>query len=161
MECSTSGLPIVQQLLELAQTHVHWVGNAIQTSYLLTSPSPPAFNLSPNQGLFQWVSSPHQMHESSGVSASVSVLPMTIQDWFPLELTGFNIQLNCVCVKFMYVLTYIHFKLCCKYCFQWNNFLMSYSLYHSSQYITYFYLFAVFTHRLLCSTFLDWASLVA
>ena len=49
------------QLLELAQTHVHWVGDAIQPSHPLSSPSPPAFNLSQNQGLFQWVSSSHQV----------------------------------------------------------------------------------------------------
>ena len=59
MDCSTSGFP-VHQLLELAQTHVHRVGDAIQPSYSLSSPSPPAFNLSQNQGLLQRVSS-HQV----------------------------------------------------------------------------------------------------
>ena len=48
-------------LLELAQTHVNWVGDAIQPSHPLSSPSPPAFNLSKHQGLFQWVSSFHQV----------------------------------------------------------------------------------------------------
>ena len=48
-------------LPELAQTHVHWVGDAIQPSCPLLSPSPPAFNLSQNLGLFQWVSSLHQV----------------------------------------------------------------------------------------------------
>ena len=52
MDCSTPGLP-VHQFPELAQTHVHHVGNAIQPSHPLLSPSPPAFNLSPNQDLFQ------------------------------------------------------------------------------------------------------------
>ena len=46
MDCSTPGLPIHHQLLELTQTHVHWVGDAIQLSHPLSSPSPPAFNLS-------------------------------------------------------------------------------------------------------------------
>ena len=46
---------------ELAQTHVHWVGDAVQPSHPLLSPSPPAFNLSQHQGLFQWVSSLHQV----------------------------------------------------------------------------------------------------
>ena len=46
MDCSTLGLPVHHQLLELAQTHVHWVGDAIQPSHPLSSPSPPAFNLS-------------------------------------------------------------------------------------------------------------------
>ena len=61
MDCSTSGFPVLHHLPELAQTHVHWVGDAIQQSHPLSSPSPPAFNLSQDQGLFQWVSSSHQM----------------------------------------------------------------------------------------------------
>ena len=52
MDCSTPGLPVHHQLRELAQTHVHWVGDAIQPSHPLLSPSPPAFNLSHHQGLF-------------------------------------------------------------------------------------------------------------
>ena len=58
MDCSTSGFPVHHQLPELAQTHVHQVGDAIQPSCPLSSPSP-AFNLSQHQGLFQWVSSLH------------------------------------------------------------------------------------------------------
>ena len=61
MDYSTPSLPVHHQLPELAQTHVHWVGDAIQPSHLLSSPSPPAFNLSQHQGLFQWVSSLHQV----------------------------------------------------------------------------------------------------
>ena len=61
MDCSTPGLPVHHQLLEFTQTHVHWVSDAIQPSHPLSSPSPPAFNLSPHQGLFQWVSSSHQV----------------------------------------------------------------------------------------------------
>ena len=56
-ECSTPGFPVLHHLPELAQTHVHWVSDAIQPSHPLSSPSPPAFNLSQHQGLFQWVSS--------------------------------------------------------------------------------------------------------
>ena len=52
---STSGLPVHHQLPESTQTHVHWVGDAIQPSHPLSSPSPPALNLSQHQGLFQWV----------------------------------------------------------------------------------------------------------
>ena len=58
VDCSTPGFPVHHQLLELAQTHVHWVGDAI----LLSHPLPfPVFNLSQHQGLFQWVSSFHQV----------------------------------------------------------------------------------------------------
>ena len=53
MDCSTPGLPVHHQLPELTQTHVHCVGDAIQPSHPLSSPSPPAFNLSQHQGLFQ------------------------------------------------------------------------------------------------------------
>ena len=61
MDCSTPGLPVHHQLLEFIQTHVHWVGDAIQPSHPLSSPSSPAFNLSQHQGLFQWISSSHQV----------------------------------------------------------------------------------------------------
>ena len=57
MNCNMPGPTVHHQLLELAQTHGHWVSDAIQPSYPLLSPSPPAFNLSQHQGLFQWVSS--------------------------------------------------------------------------------------------------------
>ena len=61
MDCSTPGLPVHHQLLELAQTHVYRVGDAIQPSHPLLSPSSPAFNLSQHQDLFQWISSLHQV----------------------------------------------------------------------------------------------------
>ena len=61
MNCSTPGLPVHHQLLESTQTHVHWAGDAIQPSHPLSSPSPPALNLSQHQGLFKWVSSLHQV----------------------------------------------------------------------------------------------------
>ena len=61
MDCSTPGFPIHHQLPELAQTHVHRVGDAIQPSHPLSSPSPPTFNLSWHQALFQGVSSSHQV----------------------------------------------------------------------------------------------------
>ena len=59
--CSMPGLPAQHQLPDLTQTHVHWVSDAIQPSHLLSSPSHPAFNISQHQGLFQWVSSLHQV----------------------------------------------------------------------------------------------------
>ena len=61
MNCSTPGLPVYHQLPEFTQTHVHWVGDAIQPSHPLPSPSPPALNLSQHQGIFKWVSSLHQV----------------------------------------------------------------------------------------------------
>ena len=67
---------------EFAQTHVHWVGDAIQPSHSLSPPSPPALNLSQHQGFFQ------SGGQSTGALASASVLPMNIQGWFPLGLTS-------------------------------------------------------------------------
>ena len=78
MDCSTPGFPIQHQLSELAQTHAHHVSDTIQSSHPVLSPSPPAFNLSQHQGLFQWVGSLIQV--STGASTSTSVLLMNIQD---------------------------------------------------------------------------------
>ena len=91
MDCSTPGFPVHHQNSELAQIYVHQVGDAIQPSHPLSSPSPPDFNLSQHQGFFffflmiqffAWDS------QSTRVSASASVLSMNIQDWFPLGWTG-------------------------------------------------------------------------
>ena len=86
MDCSTPWFPVHNQFLEPTQTHVHRIGDAIQSVHPLSSPSPPAFNLSQHQGLFsRFFASGGQ---SIGASASASVLPMNIQDWFPLGSTG-------------------------------------------------------------------------
>ena len=61
LKCSTPGFPVLHYLLEFAQTHVHWVIDAIQPSHPLSSSSPPAFNLSQHQRLFQWFSSLYQV----------------------------------------------------------------------------------------------------
>jgi len=61
MNCSMPGLPVQHQLPEFTQTHIHWVDDTIQPSHPLSSPSPPAFNLSQHQSLFKWVSSSHQV----------------------------------------------------------------------------------------------------
>ena len=63
MDCSTPVFPVHHQLPEPTQSHVHWVSDAIQTSHPLLSPSPTFLNLSQHQGLFQWVSSSHQVSE--------------------------------------------------------------------------------------------------
>ena len=81
--------PVLHHLPELAQTHVHWVGDVIQLFHLLSSPSPPAFSLSYHQGLVQWVSSLHQVakvlefqlqHQSFQYSGLISFR----MDWFDL-----------------------------------------------------------------------------
>ena len=88
INCSTPSLPVHHQLPEFTQTHVHWVGDAIQPSHPLSPPSPPALNPSRHQGfflmsqLFMWGG------QSTGVSALTSVLPKNTQDWSPLEWTG-------------------------------------------------------------------------
>ena len=69
---STPGLPVHHQLPELAQTHVHRVSDAIQSSHPLLSPFPPAFNLSQHQGLFKWVSSSHQVAKVLELNFSIS-----------------------------------------------------------------------------------------
>ena len=86
MDCSTSGFPVLPLLPELAQTHVHWVGDVIQPSHLLLSSSLPAFNLSQH-----WSFQMSQFFASGGPSIGTSalVLPVSIQDWFPLGLTGY------------------------------------------------------------------------
>ena len=88
VDYSMPGFPVFNYLPEFAQTYVHWVGDAIQPSCPLLSPSPPAFNLSQHQDLFQWVGSSHRVAKVLEFSASTSVLPMNIQDWFPLGWTG-------------------------------------------------------------------------
>ena len=90
VDCSTLGFPVLWYLLELGKTHVHWVRDAIQLSHPLMPPFPPALNSSQHQGLFQWlfVWLFTLSGQSIGVSDSASVLPMNIQDWFPLGLTG-------------------------------------------------------------------------
>ena len=60
-DCNTPGFPVLHHLPELIQTHVHWVGDAIQPSHPLSSPSPPALNLSQHQGLFEWVRFSHKV----------------------------------------------------------------------------------------------------
>ena len=85
IDCSMPGFPVLHHLPEFAQTHVHWVNDAIQQSHPLLSTSPSVFNLFQHQDLFQWISS-----SNVGASALASVLPVNIQGWFPLGLTDLN-----------------------------------------------------------------------
>ena len=79
MDCSVPSFSVLHYLPEFAQTHVHWVGDAIQPSHPLLSPSPPAFNRSQHQGLFQWVSSSSQV---------AKVLELQLQHQFSKECSG-------------------------------------------------------------------------
>ena len=72
MDCSKPGFPLLYHLPELAQANVHWVSDAIQPSHPLFSLSPLAFNLSQHQGLFQWVSSSHQVAKYWSFSFNIS-----------------------------------------------------------------------------------------
>ena len=87
MDCSTPCFSVHHQLLKPTQTHVHWVSDGIQTSHSLLSPSPSAFDLSQHHG-FSSESVLHIRCQSLGVLAPASVLPMNIQDRFPLDLTN-------------------------------------------------------------------------
>ena len=82
MDCSTPGFPSITKLLELTEAHVHRVGDAIQPSHPLSSSTPPDFYLSQHRNF----PNGSVLHISIGVSALI--LPMDIQDWFPLDLTG-------------------------------------------------------------------------
>ena len=89
MDCSTPGFPAHHQLPKIAQTHVHWVGNAIQPSHPLLSPSPPAFNLSQHQGLSKesvlWIGWPKYWSFSFSISSSeYSGLISFKINWFDL-----------------------------------------------------------------------------
>ena len=87
-DCSTPGYPILHHLLEFAQTHIHWVSDAIPPSHPLSSPFPPALSLSQHQGLFQWVGSLHQVIKywsfSISPSSEYSGLISFEIDWFDL-----------------------------------------------------------------------------
>ena len=86
MDCSTPGLPVSHQLPELTQTHVHWVGDAVQPSHpVIPFSCLQSFPASGSFPMSQFFPSGGQSIEAS---ASASVLPMNIQDWFPLGWTG-------------------------------------------------------------------------
>ena len=95
MDCSRTCLSVPRQLPEFTQTHVHWVSDAIQPSHPLSSFFPHDFNLSQYQGLFQWVSSSHQVAKVLEFQLQhQSVLPMNIllisfrMDWLDLAVQG-------------------------------------------------------------------------
>ena len=91
INCSTpwtEDFLVLHCLLEYAQTHVHWVSDAIQLSHPVLSPSPPAINLSQHQSLFQRVGSLHQVAKVLKLQLQASVLPVSSWGWYPLGLIG-------------------------------------------------------------------------
>ena len=100
MDCSMPGFLALHYLFEFAQTYVHWVGDAIQPSHPLSSPSPPTFNLSQHQGFFKWVSSLHQVakvlefqlqHQSSGFITFWQIDGETMETVTDFIFLGFKI----------------------------------------------------------------------
>ena len=89
VDCSMPGFLVHHQLPELTQTHVHWVSDAIQPSHTHSViPFSPCLQSFPASRSFQMSQFFASGGQSIGASASASVLPMNIQDWFPLQLTG-------------------------------------------------------------------------
>ena len=88
MDCSTPGLPVHHQLLEFTQTHIHWVGDAISSSVIPFSSCLQSF---PASGSFLMSQHFPSGGRSVGASTSVSVLPVNIQDEFPL---GMNVWIS-------------------------------------------------------------------
>ena len=88
MSCNTPGLPVHHQLQELTQTHAHRVGDAIQPSHHLSSPSPPALNPSQHQGLFQWVNSSHE----ATYWLNLFFFSATIANFCPNDLICFGVN---------------------------------------------------------------------
>ena len=119
MVCSTPGFPVLHHLLGLAQIHVHWVSDAIQQSCLLSSPCPPAsIFLSITSFLTSWLFT--SGGQSIGASASASVLPMNIQDWFPLGLTVLILQSKGLSIVFSNTTVQKH-QFFCIQALLWSN----------------------------------------
>ena len=122
MNCGTPGLPVHHQLPEFSQTHAHRVGDALQTSHPLSSPSPPAPNPSQHQGFFPMSQLFAWSGQSIGVSSSTSALPMNTQGayissflfkrfyWSLAELQC-CVSFCCIAKWISYAYTYIHFCL--------------------------------------------------
>ena len=88
INCSTPGFLILHCLLQFVQTHAHWVGDVIQPYHPLSPSSPLAFNLSQQQGLFQWVDFWHQVAKVLELQFQHQSFHWIFEDWFPLGLTG-------------------------------------------------------------------------
>ena len=113
MDCSMPGLPVHHQLPEFTQTHVHWVSDAIQPSYPLSFPSPPTFNLSQHQGLFNWVSSEHQVAKVVEFQFLISLWLWRFNEiWQSLSLSS---KFNVLTMHWVFLKGYNHWMLvwCC------------------------------------------------
>ena len=91
MDCSTPGLPVHHRLQEFTQTHVSWIGDAIQSSHPLLSTSPSTFNRFQHQGLFKWISSSHQVAQVLEFQLQHQSFQWTdfrYSDWFHSGWTG-------------------------------------------------------------------------
>ena len=88
MDCITAGLPVPHHLPEFNKVHIHWTGDATQSSHSLSPSSPFALNLSQSRGLFQRVSSLHQVAKVLELQLQHQSFSMNIQGLFPLGLTG-------------------------------------------------------------------------
>ena len=121
---SMPGLPVHHQLTESTQTHVHWVGDAIQPSHPLSSPSRPTFNLSQYQGLFKWVSSSHQVAkvlECQLQHQSFQWTPVLISfrmDWLDLLAA----QIISFCLTSIEVLKGLAYSHWLRYSWEWKKF---------------------------------------
>ena len=124
MDCSTPGFPVLHHLLEFAQTPVRWVSDAIQPSYPLSSPSLPAFNLSQHQGLFQWVSSSHQVAKLLEVQfqhqirsgQSLSRVRLFVTPWITARQASLSISNSQSLLKLLSIESVMpsnHLILCC------------------------------------------------
>ena len=128
MDCSMPGFPILHHLPELAQTHVHWVGDVTQPSHPLSPPSPPALNLSQHQSLFQSVSSSHQvarvleLHRVSLIFFSKSFIILALHLKIPSLNYFFGMWCEVLNSSLHIYIDCCHSTICWKdYPFPWNH----------------------------------------
>ena len=120
MDCSTPGFSVLPYLLEFAQTDVHWVGDAIQTSHPL-SPFSSCLQYFPASGSFPMSQLFTSGGQSIGASALASVLPMNIQGWSPLGLTGLISLLSKGLSRVFSKTTVQKHQFCSTQLFLWSN----------------------------------------
>ena len=125
LDCSMPSSPVLHYLPEFAQIHVHWVSDAIQLSHFLLSPSNPALKLSQHQGLFQWVSSLHQVakvlelqHQSfQGIFRTLSFQInwldlLAVQGTFKSLLQHHNSKASVLCRSTFFMAQLSHLYMC-------------------------------------------------